>query len=107
MRLKLLNYNLSVSYKPGKYMYISDTLSRAFLKHKKVSDTEIKFAVHSVVHSLSMPEECKNQFRQKTTYDSQLKVVSNFIVNGWPTQKYKILIMLESLQNGSSLFTEN
>lgn len=31
LRLRLLNYNLSVTYKPAKYLSIVDTLSGAFL----------------------------------------------------------------------------
>lgn len=91
MRLKLLKYKLNICYKPGKYMYISDTLSRAFLKQDlKKFNAGIDFAVHAVIKSLPMSEERKTQFRQETLLDPQLSTVVNFINNGWPSQKYKI-----------------
>ena len=35
MLLELLEYNLNVTYKPGKEMFIADTLSRNFMKNKQ------------------------------------------------------------------------
>ena len=35
MLLRLQRYTLKVTYKPGKELYIADTLSRAFLKEQK------------------------------------------------------------------------
>ena len=32
MKLELQRYNITVIYKPGKEMYLADTLSRAYLK---------------------------------------------------------------------------
>ena len=42
--LQLQKYDLQVAYKPGKYLYVADTLSRSYLQETKeqlVSETEI------------------------------------------------------------------
>jgi transposase len=42
--LQLQKYDLKVTYKPGKEMYVADTLSRSYLKETKeklIPETEI------------------------------------------------------------------
>ena len=38
MLLQLLRYSLNIVYKPGKELFIADTLSRAFLPNKPSSE---------------------------------------------------------------------
>ncbi|VEN53148.1 unnamed protein product [Callosobruchus maculatus] len=91
MRLRLLNYDLCVVYKPGKYLYIADTLSRAFLCEKgQKSDREFNFAVHSVIKNIPMSDERKTQFRNETKNDPQLQVIADYCVNGWPNNKHTL-----------------
>ena len=91
MRLRLLNYDLSVSYKPGKYLYIADTLSRAFLSEPGLkSNVEFDFAVHSVVKNVPMANERKQKFKDELTMDPYLKVVADFCSNGWPENKNNV-----------------
>lgn len=79
MRLHLLNYNNTVNYKPGKFLYLADTLSRAFLPEIGLkSDQEFNFAVHSMSKDLAMSKERKEQFRQEILKDEVLKLVFNF-----------------------------
>lgn len=88
MRLKLLDYDLEVHYKPGKYLYIADTLSRAYLFEKGLkSDREFHFAVHSVIKNIPMAAERKLQFKKEIQQDSNLKLVVDFCMKGWPENK--------------------
>lgn len=60
MLLKLLNYDLKVTYKPGKYLFIADTLSRAFLMESKDSrGIDLEYNVHSLTNYLPMSNEKK------------------------------------------------
>ncbi len=52
MRLQL--YDLHVSYKPGKELYIADTLSRAYLKEQTEPLLEDELQVHSLSVFLSV-----------------------------------------------------
>lgn len=91
MRLKLLNYKLNVEYKPGKEMYISDTLSRAYIEGKSENtDCEIDYVVHSIGKCLPMSEERKSEFKTETLRDPQLSLVGKFANEGWPRKKHKI-----------------
>ena len=47
MLLQLLRYSLNIVYKPGKELFIADTLSRAFLPNK-LSTEELKSEVLAV-----------------------------------------------------------
>lgn len=40
MRLKIINYKLCVKYVPGRYLYLADTLSKAFITnmHQQFTD---------------------------------------------------------------------
>lgn len=72
-------------------MYISDTLSRAFLNTTELKlDSEIEFSIHTITKYIPMSDERKEQFRNETMNDPQLKLVIDFLDNGWPVQKHKI-----------------
>lgn len=115
MRLRLLNYNLVVSYKPGKYLNIADTLSRAFLSDKDLmSDEEFNFAIHSVVKNLPMSEDRRLEFENALANDLLLSTVVDFCLKGWPDNKSDIPDRLRqyfkisdslSFSNGLLLFT--
>lgn len=91
MRLRLLNYNLSVVYKPGKYLYIADTLSRAFLRQNGLkSDREFDFAVHCIEKNIPMSDSRKAQFKKELENDLELQTVVYFCNTGWPESKQKV-----------------
>ena len=41
MLLHLQNYNLKIVYKPGKELFIGDTLSRAFIPNEQTPEAKI------------------------------------------------------------------
>ncbi|KAB0799250.1 hypothetical protein PPYR_07130 [Photinus pyralis] len=88
---ELLNYDLKVTYKPGKYLYIADTLSRAFLTSgDTVENTDLEYYVHSFTNYLPMSAEKKNLFKETTRSDEQLKTIINFLNSEWPSKKGQI-----------------
>lgn len=87
MRLKLLNYDIQLEYVPGRYMHISDYLSRHFIQQD--SETEDDF-LKGLVHTISMSDEKIRVFQQETNNDSVLKHVITQCRNGWPNSKTKV-----------------
>lgn len=92
MLLRLMKYELKVSYVPGKELFVADALSRAFLKDRVKDDPEIKFVIHSIIRNLPMSDEKKKLFKVNTQEDEHLKLVSEYIKEGWPANKTQVPI---------------
>ncbi|KAK9687050.1 Integrase zinc binding domain [Popillia japonica] len=69
MRLKILNYDLTVKYIPGRYLYIADTLSRAALKHGSEIETEFDYAIHALMKQLPISSNKLHQIQRATKED--------------------------------------
>ena len=87
MLLRLQRYDLEVSYKPGSELYISDTLSRAYLDIQPEDQLEEKLEVHVV---LPMSEERLQQWQEESKADKDTQQLKEFIVNGWPKYKFQV-----------------
>lgn len=89
MMLAVQGYNLDVKYKPGREMYIADTLSRSCNK----IDTENKLkelADNTIMHvkllqeSLPISDTWLKKIQDETKCDSVLCTVKSYIEKGWP-----------------------
>ena len=104
MLLQLQRYSLNIVYKPGKELFIADTLSRAFLPNKP-STEELKSEVLSVkqegyliksIEEISMVEflpitsERLVDLRRKTELDEGLQQLKHIIKIGWPETKEEV-----------------
>ena len=86
--LQLQKYDLQVTYKPGKYLYVADTLSQSYLQETKeqlVSETEIN-AINPKSYLPISPEKYA-QFQRETAKDLELKALSSVILKGWPDNR--------------------
>ena len=86
--LQLQKYDLQVTYKPGKYLYVADTLCRSYFQETKeqlVSETEIN-AINPKSYSPISPEKYA-QFQRETAKDLELKALSSVILKGWPDNR--------------------
>ncbi len=81
MRLQL--YDLHVSYKPGKELYIADTLSRAYLKEQSEPLLDDELQVHSLAVCLPISKEKLNTFRTATAEDEEFQMVMEVVQSGW------------------------
>lgn len=76
MKLKLEKYKLSFKYMPGKFLYLTDWLSRSFLKEIKKED-EIK-GLDEMVHTINVSERRKTLFQESTKKDSILSIILQY-----------------------------
>ena len=76
--LRLQKYEVNISYAPGKYMYVADTLSRAFL-NEQPTDTDLnddmEVMVHSLITNLPMTQEKLAQMKSATDQDEDLQML--------------------------------
>ena len=89
MMLQLQRYNHIVKFVPGKFMYVADTLSRAYLPGKSTcgAPDDIEVMVHSLVRDLPVSADALEEFRRETTDDDEFKLLQKAITQGWPRKK--------------------
>ncbi|CAC5423216.1 unnamed protein product [Mytilus coruscus] len=97
MFLRLQRYDIEIIYKQGKYMYIADTLSRAYLKnnasegktHDEIlqirSAIEIEIETFNMADYLVISEERQKLVAEATTNDKALRQLIKVIESGWHT----------------------
>ena len=86
--LALQKYDLNVTYKPGKEMFIADQLSRSYLKETKeqlVPDLQVN-DIHLISHLPVAPEMYK-RFQEETASDEELKLLQDVVLEGWPQMR--------------------
>ena len=86
--LRLQKYQAEVTYVPGKYLNIADTLSRAPLMSTdtdKDLNEDIEVMVHSFVRNLPASEGRLAQIRNLTTEEENMQQVCKLVKGGWPT----------------------
>uniref|UniRef100_A0A8D8RDX6 RNA-directed DNA polymerase n=1 Tax=Cacopsylla melanoneura TaxID=428564 RepID=A0A8D8RDX6_9HEMI len=85
MRLALLQYDLEVTYLPGRQMLVADLLSRNFLESSY--DNEIK--LEGYVHNLNYSKPVLNRgvIISETKSDENLTKVIQYCKQGWPNCK--------------------
>ena len=71
--LRLQRYDVTLTYKPGKELYIADTLSRAYLTGRDPSDIElddeIDCHVHCLVKRLPLAKSKFEEFKEASASD--------------------------------------
>lgn len=90
MMLKLQGYNLLITYKPGKLMYIPDTLSRAPLPD--LYDDKISKAILNqlkmIISNVPMSQNKLSLVKRETAKDQMLTQLLVFINQGWPNRRF-------------------
>ena len=88
MLLTLQKYPLNVHFKPGKEMYVADTLSRAYLTDGNCVTSEDRFHVNMI--EVSMSENKLSEIRSKTESDSELCKLKQTVLEGWPDTRNEV-----------------
>ena len=83
--VRLQRYDFNVEFTPGKYLFIADALSRAYLNDIPKSEIpEVEYQVHFVISNLPISTSKFQEFKQETCNDSVLQAVITLVKNGWP-----------------------
>lgn len=74
LKLKLLKYDLEYKYLKGKFMFISDLLSRSYLSNSEIDESYMYEVIHCIGLSqyLQCSEEQKIQLITETSKDEEL-----------------------------------
>ena len=88
MRMHLFRYDLEVTWKPGKEMFIPDTLSRAVLQDPP-GKTEFDDAVevNLIIGQLPVTDSKLGELRVQTAADPVLQTLIQHVTQGWPYEK--------------------
>ena len=86
--LRLQQYDAEIRYRPGREMYLADTLSRAYLSLSPTdtqrSETEKEVECIHAVDYLAISEQQLSEIKQETAKDPTLQTLKNVILRGWP-----------------------
>jgi hypothetical protein len=94
MLLRLQSYDIEITYKQGREMYLADTLSRAYLPQtgKPTQDGEI-LSLEKEIEQINMAEYLPisdpklREIQTETEHDESLQVLKTVILDGWPELK--------------------
>ncbi|KAG1651802.1 hypothetical protein GQR58_026737 [Nymphon striatum] len=101
--LRTQKYDLIVTYHPGKYMYLADTLSRAPDKSTNTSndgmfknelDDDVLIHTHTLISNLSVSPHKLQEIKQIILDDKDMKTLKQYIHKGWPHHRRNIPISI-------------
>lgn len=97
-RMRLMRYNYTVIYTPGKNLIVPDTLSRAPLKNStpkddELMDGEVNKFVHSVIKNLPVKDNFLKEIIDEQSRDPILQKIKQFTLTEWP-EKSKLSVEL-------------
>ena len=78
MLLRLQNYDVRITYRPGREMLVADTLSR----YAPLTAPEV--ALDLAIHHLHITPEKKKAFQKCIQEDPLLRSLAETIITGWP-----------------------
>jgi len=82
--LRLQKYQFKLKFVPGKYMFVSDTLSRAYMSETVEVDDDIEIHVHTLVTNVPVKPDTFKDLVQETSQDVVLQRLKQTIIQGWP-----------------------
>ena len=85
MLLRLLQYDIEITYRRGKEMHIADALSRAYLSDG--NDRQGQFSQINAIKHLPIGQSTLQKLRVTTDADNTMQVLKETILNGWPDSK--------------------
>ena len=86
MMLSLQRYNITLTYRKGKEMYVADTLSRAYIQDDlNMEEDEYEVMTVSPVSTSRM-----DVIKEKTEQDPILQRLIKVIINGWPRSENNV-----------------
>ena len=101
MLLNLQSYDVEIKYKPGKELYLADTLSRAHLSNCKSEEEtlDLEYQAISMISSLAVSDDKLREIKEETKKDGTMQTLVKFINEGWPSHKDRLPKSLQPLWN--------
>lgn len=89
MRLQLQRFSITLVYKPGKELFIADTLSRAPSSREFVDDVTQNSdeQVHALLSRIIPLETTRSRYEAATNADPALQLVKSLMLRGWPEHR--------------------
>ena len=87
MLMRMQRYHFTVVYKPGKEMFLADTLSRAFMLTNTDKNPQEEFEQINMVRYLPITNDRLSTIRENTRCDDALQLLKEVILKGWPGDK--------------------
>jgi len=89
--IRLTKFDIEVVYRPGKYMYVADALSRAYMPYEpSACDLEMSADIDARIHSLLYEVPASNhkidEFRAETAAYPELSKVRQYLRDGFPVK---------------------
>ncbi|XP_064621114.1 uncharacterized protein K02A2.6-like [Lineus longissimus] len=95
MRLRLQHYDLKLVYRPGREMFLADTLSRAFVSDTNPQDLfDDKIEVNLLNIASHISDAKLEEFKSATDADPTLQSLKNTVMQGWPDDKQDVPLEL-------------
>lgn len=91
MLLQLQQYNYNICYKPGRTMYVADTLSRDYLNETGTTSFERDLEIVNMVQFLHMTNVRLSEIRKHSYEYESLQVLMDVILHGWPTKRDDVI----------------
>ena len=86
--LTLQKYDLKVTYKPGKLMFLADALSRSYLDETQEDLVpEVDVNVVSLNSHLPLSADRYSELQEHTANDTVLQALHKIVRSGWPESK--------------------
>ena len=86
--LELQKYDIEIVYKPGKEMFLADTLSRAYLEETNENLVEeILFNEVDLLSYLAVSPQKYKDIQKATASDPELMTLKNTVQKGWPDKR--------------------
>ena len=96
LMLRLQSYELKIQYVRGKYLYLADTLSRAYIPGETNPDIDEDLiqVVHSLVTNLPVTTTKLEEIQQATANDELLQKIMHYCQTTWPRSQKNIPLSL-------------
>lgn len=75
-------YNIQLVYKPGREMYLVDSLSRAYVEDRETETISEEIEVINMIKDLAITEQRLKEIQQHTESDTQLQTLKHVIQSG-------------------------
>ena len=96
--LRLLKFNATAKYLPGKEMLIADALSRCPMPGtEEKSHQDVEAHVREVEASWPVKDATLDSLREKTKEDVELSCAISYTLNGWPAHKQDVMLAARNL----------